>query len=160
MGCWRQRRGDGHLGQRDPAPHLSDSYLPKPGRAMHCMPGPTKPASSEAQRQKTREGRCDLPPPRREELRRGCGRLGFYRPPGNPTGSFLLYIWKESDRHHKLRRSSFLTFLVVAKGKVYIEMSRIHNHFPAAEVGSLRCLSLDLGLALPRSLCWEQPSGC
>lgn len=55
--------------------------------------------------------------PGERELQRGCGRLGFYRPPGNPTGSFLLYIWKESDRQHKLRSRSFLTFFGRCQGK-------------------------------------------
>lgn len=64
-----------------------------------------------------RKGAVTYLRPGERELQRGCGRPGFYRPPGNPMGSFLLYIWKESDRQHKLRSRSFLTFFGRCQGK-------------------------------------------
>lgn len=97
--------------------------------------------------------------PGERQLQRGCCLLGFYRPPAKPTAQ-PFSIFGKSDRHQGPRTSSFLTFfLVVAKGKVYIEMSRVRHHFPAVDIGSLRCLSLSLGLAPPRSRGWNPPSG-
>lgn len=116
LGGVLEAEGDGHLGQRDPASHLSDPYQSQAGPRAAC-PAPPSRCPLKHRDGKHERGAVTYLRPGERELQRGCGRRGFYRPPCNPTGSFLLYIWKESDRHHKLRSSSFLTFFGRCQGK-------------------------------------------
>ena len=102
-------------GGGDPAPPLTNLTTARCGPPSHTQ----KRAAQGAQ----------TPPP--TAAPGGC-RCGFYSL--SPHHSFLLYIWKGNDRCHELRASSLPhVFFAVAKGEVYIEMSRIHNHSPAGE---------------------------
>ena len=80
-----EAEADGHLAQRDPAPHLTD-FLPKPGRACtSAQPlGVGVPGDAEMKRAPKRGAMTYLRPGERE-LQRGCCLLGFYRPPAKPT---------------------------------------------------------------------------
>lgn len=80
-GCWRR-------GGAENQPHVWS--LPKPGRATRA---------SEPQMGRTRtRGTVTLLRP--QSSYKGRSPRAFIAP-ANPRHSFLLYIWKESDRHHK-----------------------------------------------------------
>lgn len=76
-----------------------------------------------------------LHPSERASYQGAAACLGFYRPPPAPEAhSFSIFGKRMAHTtSSEAAPSSRFFFFVIAKGEVYIEMSRIHNHFPTVE---------------------------